>query len=375
MPRTASHASPGPAAVPVAHHVSRETSAGERGRAFGAALAPAIAVTVRTYRRLLAEVADLTPGDMRARGAALEGSLGERWPELVEELDGMAAGAGQDLRDLIAVNARTELLAGTGRAECSVIGSLRGSDVSVAQTWDWHPDLAPARVVWTVNFPDGAWFSTATEAGILAKLGLNSHGLACALNFLACSADGGTDGVPIHLLLRLLLERAKDASQAIELLCGERTSASSAVTVAYAAGLDAELLAVELSPGGATVVRPDAHGWLIHTNHFLSPPARGVDREPLAGPGSHLRRDRLSALVRDGVAPLEALGSHLPAQEPVCRHTEFDAGAPWEDRLATLLTIEIDPGAHKFNLAAGPACSAPFVPIPLPVNDRISGQP
>ena len=324
------------------HHISHEPAAGDRGHAFGVAQRDAIASTVRTYRRLLQDV------DLRAAGAAVADSLD---PHHVDELEGMAAGAGQDAHDLLAINARTELLAG---AECSVVGQLRGSEVSLAQTWDWHPDLAPARVLWTVNLADGAWFTTATEAGILAKLGLNGYGVACALNLLGDPADGGTGGVPIHVLLRLVLERARDAAQAVELLCGAGTTASSAVTVASAG----ELVSVELAPGGAVLVRPDPDGWLVHTNHFLSRPVQGEDEQ-----GSRLRRAQLLALLRAGVAPEAALASHLPSAEPVCRHG--DPGVPWPDRIATLLAIRIDPAEPSFSLAAGPPCSAPFEPVPL----------
>jgi len=341
------------------HHVSHEPLPAERGRAFGGAHADAIGLTVRTYRRLFG----MTPPDMRSAGAALAPSLGA---DHVEELEGMAAGAGQDVRDLLAVNARTELLAGSGRAECSVIGRVAGSGVTLAQTWDWHPDLAPARVVWTVHLPGDTWFTTATEAGILAKLGLNSHGVACALNFLTCSADGGGNGVPIHVLLRQVLEHAVDARHAVALLCGAPTAASSAVTIASAGRGGSELVAVELSPGGGVVVRPDADGWLVHANHFLAAPPRGVDQEPAAGPGSRLRQDHLDALVRGGAPPDAALASHLPHEEPVCRHVEQCADDPWDDRLATLLAMRIDPGAPSFALAAGPPCCTPFAPVPLP---------
>ena len=52
--------------------------------------------------------------------------------------------------------------------------------------------------------------STFTEAGLLAKTGLNDAGLGVTLNFLASDADGGLDGMPIHLLLRMLLEEGTD---------------------------------------------------------------------------------------------------------------------------------------------------------------------
>ena len=292
----------------LAHHVSHEATAGDRGRAFGVAQRDAIACTVGTYRRMLDGV------DLRAAGAAVAPVLE---PHHVEELEGMAAGAGQDLLELIAINARTELLAG---AECSVAGRLGGE---LAQTWDWHPDLAPACVVWTVP---GA-FTTVTEAGILAKLGLNEHGVAVALNLLTSPADGGLGGVPIHILLRQILERAESVAEALELLCSASTTASSAVTVA-----DPDALAcVELSPDGPTVIRPDADGWLVHTNHFLTRPP-GDDEED-----SRARHDRLNQLVRAGVPPREAL-----AEPPMFRRA--DPSEPWRDRVATLLTVQHGPG-------------------------------
>jgi isopenicillin-N N-acyltransferase-like protein len=313
--------------VALPHHISRESSPADRGRAFGAAHASAIACTVRTYRRLLDGV------DLRAAGAAVAPALA---PHHVEELHGIAAGAGQDARELIAVNARTELLAG---AECSVAGRLGGP---LAQTWDWHPDLAPARVVWTV---EGS-FTTVTEAGILAKLGINEHGVAVALNLLTSPSDGGLGGTPVHILLRRILERATNAQQALELLTAAGTTASSAVTMATAD----ELFTVELSPDGPTVIRPDADGWLVHTNHFLTRPP-GDDEDD-----SRARHDRLTQLLRAGAPVKEAL-----AHAPICRHD--DPSIPWPDRIATLLAIHIDPGARSLEIADGPPCEAPFVSV------------
>ena len=63
----------------------------------------------------------------------------------------------------------------------------------------------PATVIWIVEHEHG-WFVTLTEAGILAKIGLNDAGLGVCLNLLDTTADGGLDGTPIHLLLRQVLE-------------------------------------------------------------------------------------------------------------------------------------------------------------------------
>jgi isopenicillin-N N-acyltransferase-like protein len=335
----------------IAHHVSREARAGDRGHALGRARSEAVALTVTTYRRLLREAAAVGPSELRRAGADVAERLEPRWPELLDELEGIAAGARQDVLELAAINARTELLAGTAHGECSVIARSDGGQALLAQTWDWHPDLAGATLTWTVH-QDGRWFTTITEAGILGKLGCNSRGLACGLNFLASSEDGGTDGVPVHVLLRLVLERCAGVEDALALLHGTRPSASACITLAERA----TVVAAELSPGGVTVVHPDAGGWLVHTNHFLAGPATGADTLRRDRPGTVARRELLVELLQRGVPVLEALASHAPAEEPVCRHDD-PPGTPWAERRATLLALAVDPAAGELLVAPGPPCS------------------
>jgi isopenicillin-N N-acyltransferase-like protein len=320
-----------------------------------------VATTVATYRRLLSDSA----GDLAPHGERVAAMLQDRWPELVEELEGVAAGAGQDVLELLAINARTELLAPPQPAnECSVIGREDGGRLELAQTWDWHPDLAPARVIVTTAVSGRPWFTTVTEAGILGKLGLNARGLACGLNFLSCSADGGLHGVPIHILLRVLLERCGTAIEALELLLGAEVCASSCVTVAVREPGGPALFAVELSPGGPEVIWPGDDGWLVHTNHFLSPPACGEDTEPRTDPSTLLRRRHLERVVRAGMEPARALAEHFPEGGSVCRHG--DAVADWADRRETLFAIAMDPGAPALRIAAGPPCRFPYEAVALP---------
>ena len=316
-------------------------------------------MTVGTYRRLLREAAGIGPADLRRAGADVAERLEARWPDLLDELDGIAAGARQSVLELAAINARTELLAGTSQAECSVIARADGPRASLAQTWDWHPDLAAAALIWTVHHGAG-WFTTATEAGMLAKLGGNSAGVACGLNFLTCTEDGGTHGAPVHVLLRLILERCGGALEALDLLRSTRTSASSCITLAQSRAEGAIVLAVEVSPGGVTVARPEADGWLVHTNHFLVEPPLGVDTQPAQHPGTIARRELLVSLVRQGVPPLEALASHGPPEQPVCRHGD-PPGTPWAEKRATLLALAVDPGRGEMRVAPGPPCSNGYV--------------
>ena len=81
-------------------------------------------------------------------------------------------------------------------------------------------------------------------------------------------------------------------------------------------------------------------------------------------PGSLLRRERIAALVAGGAGDREALASHYPAAEPVCRHDDPDVA--WAERRATLLSLVLDPGAPSFEVAVRPPCGGGFERVPLP---------
>jgi len=298
-------------------HVSEEVTPRLRGEEFGRAHAEQVQHTVEVYRRMC----DLSAGG-RVRASDDEH----------EELHGIATGAGVSVKELLAVNARTELT--SGRHECSVVGA---GDV-LAQNWDWHPDLQASTLLWIVR-ENGGWFATLTEAGMLAKIGMNDAGLGVCLNLLRCSEDGGLDGTPIHLLMRRTLA-CRSLPEAIELLTTARVSASSAVTVAT----PGERATVELSPGGANVLRGETH-----TNHFLAPPPVGTDT--IESESSRPRLDAIRSLPMR-----EALRSH-----PVCQHV--DDSEPWEDRTATLASVIMDLANLKLQLAAGQPCTAPYEEI------------
>ena len=147
-------------------HRSTERNPRERGEAFGRAQAEPIAKTLGALR-----------ADVRRDGRHGPGRACRSRRQQQEELEAIARGANVDAHALMAVNARTEILAGHGPTECSVVGA----GGLLAQNWDWHPESAT--VIQIVEHDEG-WFVTLTEAGILAKIGLNDAGLGVCLNLL-----------------------------------------------------------------------------------------------------------------------------------------------------------------------------------------------
>ena len=146
---------------------------------------------------------------------------------------------------------------------------------------------------------------------MLGKLGRNGAGVACGLNFLTCSADGGLDGVPIHVLLRLVLERCDDGAEARALL---RRRAHGRVVVHHGGRRAPTCSRPSSRPAATRLVEPDADGWLVHTNHFLAAPRRGHDTRPRRSPARSRAASALARRRAAGRPSPSALAQHAPAR-------------------------------------------------------------
>jgi isopenicillin-N N-acyltransferase-like protein len=352
----------------IPEHVSTHADPYRRGVAFGRALKGSVRDSVLAYERLFEAVHCIAPSAMASIGTRIGERLAAAQPAAVAEIEGIARGAGVDFGQVMAINARTEIFAGAGPPECSVIGvgaERSGEGVLLAQNWDWHPDAAQSLVLWTVPTSSGGWLTTLTEAGMLAKIGLNSDGLAVCINLLSSSDDSREPrGAPIHVMLRALLERCSDMAQAEALLLGNAWSASTAITTAFAGEPDG-LRTFEVSPAGVNAISA-RRGVLVHTNHFLGPTGDAVDVTRCDWPDTVARLAELEKLA-DCAEPIGAeavkssLRSHAAGRIAVCCH---DPGNPrYAHRQETLASIVIHVGGGYLEVADGPPCTAPYARV------------
>jgi len=262
----------------------------ERGRIHGAAARARIARSIATYARMFAYCGIEWQGAQQL-GAGYRNTIDDLDHELLEEIEGIAAGCGRHVDEILALNTRTEILPPTyfdgprpewkdiaarnaargvpDWGECTAIAvkparSATGTTL-LAQNWDWLGAQRAALVLLRCTETDGSSFLTLTEAGMLAKIGLNGHGFGVCLNILRSSDDGTKAGVPVHVLLRALL-KCRDVDEAVARASKLSFGASSNILCADAAG---ETAALEFSPRGLEVLR-GAEAALCHTNHFLS---------------------------------------------------------------------------------------------------------
>ncbi len=352
----------------IARHISTETDPFRRGAEFGRDQREAIHGTVRAYEKLLSVVNDYGRSDLVAAGATVSSMLTREFPQLASEIDGIASGARVEVELLMAVNARTELLAGVSRSECSAVGVLPSrtdGETIIAQNWDWHPDMRSSLVLWQVPCADGSWFTTFTEAGILAKIGLNSHGVGVCLNILGSSADGGLGGIPIHILLRLLLQDARCLQDADALLRRASVTASSCFNVGFSGGRAgrAAMAAFEVAPGSVVRLEPE-DGVLLHTNHFLVAPDSASDRKLPDRPDTVARLSELRSRVAASSGAFDQgtikalLRSHEAEPIPICCHDSGDA--IYADRRESLASVVMRLDDCTLEISDGPPCSNPY---------------
>lgn len=332
----------------------------ERGRAAGTALAARAALCLEAYLPLFADGGH-SRDDVRRFGARVLARTASWHPPLAAELAAFAEGAGLELELVAALNGRTELLA---LAECTTVGRTAGADGPwLAQNWDWYADAPDRCVVWSAAV-EGARFATMTEAGILAKVGVSTRGIAVALNILYHEADGrGELGVPVHLVLRRLLEDAGSVADAWELLRATPYSASSCITVVDADGGGA---CFELSPAGVARCEP-RDGLLTHANHFTDArlAAAQGDQPDAWLEGSRFRHSAAAAAApRELDDALALLASHEARPQAICRHDE-DSGEPGRPLVDTVVSLAMRPGVPELRIAAGQPCCSAFLPYEL----------
>ena len=367
-----------------------ETSgvARERGRIHGAAARARVERSIATYARLFA-YCGIDWREAQERGAAHLDAIAGLDGELLEEIIGIAEGSGRSLNEILALNARTEILPPSGPAErsprwqavddanraagvpdwgeCTAIAvppaaSATGGTL-LAQNWDWFGAQRDALVVLRVRETDGSSCMTLTEAGMLAKIGLNDRGLGVCLNILRSTTDGSRPGVPVHPLLRALL-KCGDLEEAIALASRFSFGASSNVLCADAAGGAANL---EFSPLGLQPMRGEG-AVLCHTNHFLSPGGGPGEAALAPSPSSEPRLARARTLVAAqpsiGVADLKRmLRDESEGYLSICRRP--DPALEPEVRLESVASVIMELGERRMHIAPDIPSLAKYVSIVL----------
>lgn len=130
---------------------------------------------------------------------------------------------------------------------------------------------SPNLILTHISQPSKPTILQITEAGILGKIGFNSHGVGTLLN--AIKAPGvDASRLPVHFGLRMALE-SRSAAEAVQKLESHGMAASAHILVADAH----TAVGLEFTKSTFAQCRPDAGGRVVHANHLLEEHPGEVD--------------------------------------------------------------------------------------------------
>ncbi|KAH6842429.1 acyl-coenzyme A:6-aminopenicillanic-acid-acyltransferase [Chaetomium sp. MPI-CAGE-AT-0009] len=331
-----------------------EGSPSEVGRKHGSAAREQVHGSIAFYKGMFLNSAQLAWSEVRGEAVKFLPFFQQpAWTPLLEEMEGIAAGAGVDFEDILALNVRTEIAYGMFNDGCTSIAWKARGESFLAQNWDWEIEQFPNLIVIHIVPPpssDLPRIHMITEAGIIGKLGLNSSGVGVTLNAIKAR---GVDfaRLPCHLALRTVLNSSSRA-EAVGKLTEVGVASACHITIADAAtgGVGLECSHKDIVP----IAMSDA-GVCMHTNHYLEDHAAGVVDARLLGEDSPARLERVQTLIAqegaDAAPSFERIERFLRDEEgypySICRTRARDC------RLETLFSICMDLSEKKATVRTG----------------------
>jgi isopenicillin-N N-acyltransferase-like protein len=337
-------------------------------REMGRQLGEAAREEVRAFAELvvdrfnLGRKSPLAPETALAMAAETIPSAERYLPDAVDELRGIAEGAGVPVERVMLINVRNQLGAVAPPEGCTAVlveprASATGTGI-VAQNWDNDPATDAFSVVLTRRPTGKPALMSFTRPGEVAYLGLTSRGMAVALNAMPGALRRA--GVPWYFILRAMYEAANLDAAVEEVERAERAIPANAAIITADGGAD-----IEMMIDTVRVLRPDARGTLVHTNHCVHPDLVSVnDRYGAAIYGqSFPRKARAEWLLGSESRPVSLaqiktlLSDHQGCPTSICRHPNADPAIGWQ---RSVVSVILEPAAGRMHLSRGNPCENPY---------------
>ncbi|MEZ5040821.1 MAG: C45 family peptidase [Saprospiraceae bacterium] len=290
----------------------------------------------------------------------------KKWtPDLYREVEGIAAGSGQALQDILVLNLLDEFWVYVDNLDnhhCSGVGvpSINGHPSYISQNMDLENYTDGFQILMrlkrTKSRPEQLIL---THPGLIALNGLNEEGIGVCVNTLM-QLKASSMGLPVAFVIRYLL----NATEKEDLLSFIQT-VHHASGQNYIIGIKGEVFDFEASANKVVRFNPNnENGTVYHTNHplvnddlkpwfSLFDPNLEADAKPLHS-NSHLRLKAVEkrmtaqkAISEDMIK--EALRSRDDQNHPVCR-TNYENGHGF-----TFASVIMTLADHPFlQILAGP---------------------
>lgn len=335
----------------------------ERGLCYGQSAKEAIERCIDHYAEYIRKSTGMDWETACEKAKLFEQAIQDFRPEYLEEMKGIAEGAGVPYEHILAINCRSELYAmkQESKQECTAFAimpsSSRDGHVLAGQNWDncyGQRDCMVVVHMYQEDKPDVLLF---TEAGFIGGKGMNSRGLSLTLNALETNFD--EKGVPLHIKMRAALD-SEHIARAYESVAGSPCAVGANLIITSGDGV---ALSAELTPDGVDAILPE-DGVIAHTNHILSPMLQQRSPDNWRAWGTtFVRLCRLRELLRDRndidkEYMFKVMRDHGGYPYSICYHPEEQD--PSIETMAGNYSLVMDTTEKKAYFCAGQPCEGEF---------------
>lgn len=338
----------------------------ERGTQYGRACREEILLSIRNYAHRLSESMDWQEAQRRAMQYLP--AIREAGEEYVEEMQGVADGAGVNLAEIVMINSRSEpmepISQEEAQQECTAFSVIppasANGEVLAGQNWDFSWAHRTAVVILRILPSDGKpGILMFPEAGMIGAMGMNDAGISLTLN--ALSSPAKAYGVPLHIRMRQILEQTTVDKAYGKTVRGDRPAAANLI-ITHKDGVSLDL---EIDPDGIDVLQPE-NGVIVHTNHFIGP--KFATRCHAFGGSTYIRYQRICAHLKGKTELTKehikaALRDHAGYPDGVCKHNLLadKEGGIWYG--ATNFSLIMYPQKGSAEFAYGNPCESEYVTL------------
>jgi isopenicillin-N N-acyltransferase-like protein len=364
----------------------------QRGTAYGEAARAEIRGSVDYYRDAFALSSGLDWPDVLAAARQWREPIKDSAPDLLVEMDAIAEGAGLHPDEILALNARGEIVRNhdsafsSGHPSESVDGcssfamlpeATGDGHIYCGQNWDWRVGVEVTTVMLRIVQPPKPTIIMQVEAGQIGRQGANSAGIALNANGLD-GRFGVKVGVPQPVLRRLILDSAH-LRAALQVPFDIHQHIATNLLITHRDGIAIDL---ETTPVTHRWGYP-AGGVLVHGNHYqygIPEPlqdsyrlssADSLYRVPIIERGLAAVADTAgSARIREIVA--ETMSDHRGFPDSVCVHA--DPALPPLRQYKTIMSSLVDLTTGEYRTAAGNPCENAYELLPWSLYDGPGGD-
>jgi len=281
----------------------------------------------------------------------------ERYSQYVDEMRGIAEGANVEFDDIMVLNAMeavtTDALHLT-RCTSMAVNEERTSDghVLAAHNEDWIPEDEGDVFVVSAKPDKEPPFLAMTYGGLLPNVGFNAYGIAQLIDSVYPSDS--RIGIPRLVVARAVLSSHRISGAIGRTLVQHRAAGYNHLLV-HESG---EMYSIEVSARKFEILYGH-DGTMVHTNHYLDPQMKQVEKDPEELLSSRVRYFRASRLLhqteKHNIKSLQAIQKdHVNVPNSICNHNI--AGSDPLDREKTINALVIDLTAREMHIAWGNPC-------------------